>query len=519
MSSNSAALLARVQPFNWMTPVAAPIAWIMAWGMGANELSSNWGNVHGARVLKLWQIVVLAAIFEFIGAMALGNGVASTIRSSIISTGQYRQAPEQLLLGFLVVLISCSIWLAIANYFGLPVSDSQTTVLSLVGVGIASRDFNAIRWDPAMRDIGLTWITSPLAALTLSFVFFSVFRILILKHEDSVLRAKRLFPIVCFLILGTNFFFFLFETPLIEDNVEVWLMVVSAFGASAVLTAVSHFTYYRWLCKKMDAVEAEANIESAIEAAPAAEGEAKTKAEAAGSTSAETAAEETAVAAVDTTKKRQLDRVESVLSQSKYTSFITRDYHEEELNADQRLNSVHNAAEVYRPGVELMFTHLLIIAACFKSFAHGASDVSNATGPLAAIVNILEDGIIDSRSKIPTWTLAVGATGMAIGILTYGTKTLTMLSIKLTRISPVRGVAIDLAAAVVIIVATHFKIPVSSTQTTVFAILGAGIASGIREKVHWLNFLGIFAGWVGTLFFSSLFSYALYQLLARTPKL
>ncbi|KAJ3110096.1 hypothetical protein HDU96_006908 [Phlyctochytrium bullatum] len=516
-TSNAAALLARVQPYNWMTPVAAPIAWIMAWGMGANELSSNWGNVHGARVLKLWQIVLLAATFEFIGAMALGNGVASTIRSSIISSGQYRQAPEQLLLGFLVVLISCSIWLSIANYFGLPVSDSQTTVLSLVGVGIASRDFNAIRWDPAMRDIGLTWITSPLAALTLSFIFFSIFRILILKHEDSVLRAKRLFPIVCFLILGTNFFFFLFETPIVEDNVEVWVMVVAAFGASAVLTAISHFTYYRWLCKKMDALETEANLESAVVAAAVVEDETKEKA--AAGAGAETPAEETAAAAVDSTKPRQLDRVESVLSQSKYTAFITRDYHEEALTADQRLTNVHNSAEVYRPGVELMFTHLLIIAACFKSFAHGASDVSNATGPLAAIVNILEDGIIDSRSKIPTWTLAVGATGMAIGILTYGTKTLTMLSVKLTRISPVRGVAIDLAAAVVIIVATHFKIPVSSTQTTVFAILGAGIASGIREKVHWLNFLGIFAGWVATLFFSSLFSYALYQLFARTPKL
>ncbi|KAJ3198749.1 hypothetical protein HDU67_003409, partial [Dinochytrium kinnereticum] len=247
----SAQVLARVKEYAWMLPVASPIAFIMAWGMGANELSSNWGNVFGSRVL----IVLLAALFEFTGAMALGSGVASTIRGSIISSSRYANAPEQLMFGFLVVLITCSVWLIIVNAYGLPVSDSQTTVLSLVGVGIASRGWDSIRWDPGMRNIGLTWVSSPFSAALLSAAFFYIVKIFILQHKDATLRAKRFFPVFVFVILFINIFWFVFETPAIEDGLEAWMKAAIAAGGALFFTLVAQFTYFRWVSKKMDEVD------------------------------------------------------------------------------------------------------------------------------------------------------------------------------------------------------------------------------------------------------------------------
>ncbi|KAI8852324.1 phosphate transporter [Chytridium lagenaria] len=481
----SAQILARVKEYAWMLPVASPIAFIMAWGMGANELSSNWGNVFGSRVLKLWQIVLLAAAFEFTGAMALGSGVASTIRGSILSSSRYANAPEQLMFGFLCVLVTCSVWLIIANIYGLPVSDSQTTV----GVGLASRGWDSIRWDPGMRNIGITWVSSPFSAGVLSALFFSIVKYFILKHENATLRAKRFFPLF---------------TPAIEDNLEAWMKVAIAAAGSLLFTLIAQFTYFRWVSQKMDEVDAAAEVSSVEAQVVPVKGE----------------NEDNIVESTDEKDFKIEDNTPRSSPGNKVTGVLVTDHQGNALAADSQLTNVHTSADQYPAGVELLFTHLLIVTACLKSFAHGASDVSNATGPLAAILNILDDGRIDSQSKIPLWTLAIGACGMAIGIITYGYKTLTTLAVKVTRISPVRGVCIDAAGAIVIIVCTYLKIPVSSTQVTVGAIIGAGLVNGslLKDRIHWGNLLIIVVGWLVTLVFSAAMSFSVYSFGAKAPK-
>ncbi|KAI9034111.1 phosphate transporter [Hyaloraphidium curvatum] len=551
------ATLADVQAYSWILPVAAPISFILAWGMGANELSSNWGNVFGSRVLKLYQIVLIAAVFEFIGAIALGSGVASTIRGSILSTSSYANDPEVLMFGMLCVLITASTWIFIANTFGFPISDSQTTVLSLIGVGLATKGWGGIRWDPGMVNIGIAWAVSPPAAAITGFCLFFIFKFLILKHDDAVKRAKMFFPVFVFLILGVNFFFFLFETPLIEDNLQPWMKAVIAISAALFFTLLAQFTYLRWISKKIDQAEAEIAQIKAEEATAAAAAPADANKpeiteiadkEAAGPADVEKAAAVDAEKApledkspdgtlaakegedelkdtdsdidvADVIEIRKLDAVEKVLVKNRFTKFLVDDVYHEEQRKDRHLAEVHHAADRYPVGVELMFTHLLIITACFKSFAHGASDVANAAGPLSAIVNILEDGRIDRSSTIPFWTIAMCAAGMSLGILTYGYKPLTMLGVRLTKISPVRGVCIDLAAAAVIIAATYLRIPISTTQVTVCAIMGVGLATGIREKIHWVNFGIIVLGWAITLVFTAVVSFCLTSFGVRSPSI
>lgn len=116
-------------------------------------------------------------------------------------------------------------------------------------------------------------------------------------------------------------------------------------------------------------------------------------------------------------------------------------------------------AEVYPEEVEFLFSHLLILTACFKSFAHGASDVGNCIGPLSGLIEILETGtLLKSKASFSSWVKFMGAASMAVGIISYGYRTLVTLGVKVTRLSPAKGLAIDLASAIVVIVTAYLKV-------------------------------------------------------------
>ena len=129
--------------------------------------------------------------------------------------------------------------------------------------------------------------------------------------------------------------------------------------------------------------------------------------------------------------------------------------------------------------VEKVFTPLVIISSCSVAFAHGANDVANAVGPLAAIVNIAETGNIAMKVGVPFWVLALGGTGIVIGLATYGYRVMDTVGTKITEITPSRGVAADIAATTVVLICTRMKLPISTTHTLVGAILGIGLARGL----------------------------------------
>jgi len=118
----------------------------------------------------------------------------------------------------------------------------------------------------------------------------------------------------------------------------------------------------------------------------------------------------------------------------------------------------------------------LICAAALLSFAHGANDVANAVGPLAAVVDSAASGGVVSAGKvgIPSWVLFVGAVGISIGLLLFGPKLIRTVGAQITRLNPMRAYCVALSAAVTVIIATAMGLPVSSTHIAVGAIFGVG---------------------------------------------
>jgi PiT family inorganic phosphate transporter len=136
-------------------------------------------------------------------------------------------------------------------------------------------------------------------------------------------------------------------------------------------------------------------------------------------------------------------------------------------------------------GVNRLFTIPLIFAAALLSFAHGANDVANAIGPLAAISDAISNGTISSSAGIPIWVMAIGAIGISLGLLLYGPKLIKTVGGEITELNRMRAFSVAMAASITVIIASQLGLPVSSTHIAIGGIFGVGF---LREALNYTNF-------------------------------
>lgn len=121
-----------------------------------------------------------------------------------------------------------------------------------------------------------------------------------------------------------------------------------------------------------------------------------------------------------------------------------------------------------------LFRIPLICSAALLSFAHGANDVANAVGPLAAIVHAAQNGGVTAKVAIPMWVMVIGALGISFGLLLYGPKLIRVVGQQITKLNPMRAFCVALGAAITVIVASWLGLPVSSTHITLGGVFGVG---------------------------------------------
>ncbi len=134
-----------------------------------------------------------------------------------------------------------------------------------------------------------------------------------------------------------------------------------------------------------------------------------------------------------------------------------------------------------KASINTLFTVPLIFAAALLSFAHGANDVANAVGPLAAISDAVASGSVNAKAGIPLWIMAVGGIGISIGLALYGPKLIKTVGSEITELDQIRAFSVAMAAAITVIIASQLGLPVSSTHIAVGGVFGVGF---LRE---WLD--------------------------------
>lgn len=170
-------------------------AFYMAWNIGANDAANSMATSYGSRALNLRQIIILAAILEFIGATLFGKNVVKTIAKGIVPIETLD--PHLVIYGAVAALLSAGLWITIATYLHLPVSTTHSIVGAMLGFGIAAvsqnhLSLNAIKWDELFK-IMLSWLISPITGAILAFFIFSLIRLILFRkfHYERVEKVFR----------------------------------------------------------------------------------------------------------------------------------------------------------------------------------------------------------------------------------------------------------------------------------------------------------------------------------------
>lgn len=182
--------------------LAALFGIFMAWGIGANDVANAMATSVGSKALTIRQAILVAAVFEFLGAVLAGGEVTSTIRKGIVDTDLLTGSPELLIYGMLASLLSAGTWLLVASRKGWPVSTTHTIVGAIVGFAAVGIGIDAVQWGK-VGTIVMSWVVSPLIAGFIAFLIYMSVQRLILRQEDPLEKAKRYVPVYIFLAAFT----------------------------------------------------------------------------------------------------------------------------------------------------------------------------------------------------------------------------------------------------------------------------------------------------------------------------
>jgi solute carrier family 20 (sodium-dependent phosphate transporter) len=497
--------MAEIEPhdlsqFLWLVVVAFFLGFVYAFGIGANDVANSFASTVAAKSLSLKQAIIVAGIFEFLGALLLGASVTNTIRSKIFDTNLYEDQPEILMLGLTTSIFTASVMLLVATYFGLPVSTTHTVVGSLMGMSIAAKGFDSINWDTGAK-IFISWAASPILGGIIAFIFFFLVRYFVMTAENAFQRAYFAFPIIIIIGLGIDLFFIFykgFNNFQFSEDMPIITTVPIGFGIGAICALF-------WLYPLGPYIRARIIRQNDLEASTETENDQKL------------VAEKRSPAVEDGEEGREVEAKKSF-----FQRFADRTYNQDlevqSFNENKAAKDLWCEAEQFDESAEMLFSYVQVFTACLNSFAHGANDVANAIGPLSAILMIYQDGAIENSAPVQKWILVYGGIGIVMGLMFFGYRVIKSLGYKVTALSPSRGACAELASSLFVVTASFLEIPVSSTQSITGAVTGVGLASGVKS-VNWWFFLKVCMGWVLIFFFAVTGSALMFSMFAFTPSL
>ena len=173
--------------------IAAAFGFLMAWGIGANDVANAMGTSVGSNAITIKQAIIIAMIFEFAGAYLAGGEVTSTIRKGIIDTAYFANSPELLVYGMISALLAAGIWLILASALGWPVSTTHSIIGAIVGFAAVGVGTEAVEWGKVAGIVG-SWVVTPAISGFIAFMIFQSVQKLIFDTEHPLKNAKRYVP-------------------------------------------------------------------------------------------------------------------------------------------------------------------------------------------------------------------------------------------------------------------------------------------------------------------------------------
>ncbi len=415
-----------MDPYAWyILAISLVIAFYMAWNIGANDVANSMGTSVGSGALTLKRAIIIAGIFEFLGAVLLGAHVTDTVRKGIVDPLAFSDDMYLFVYGMMAALLAAAIWITVATFYGMPISTSQSIVGGVAGFGVAAILLGQVGSSTlhleVLGKIAASWIISPLVGAFLAFIMFWIIKTFILDKADPVKATKRVAPLLLFTVFSVIIAAVLIKAP--EGSIIYGISLQNSILIAVVTGFVAFLIGFQYLFK----------------------------------------------------------------------------YRPKKAKSDW---------EQYGR-VEFIFVYLQIITACAVAFAHGSNDVANSIGPVAAIYTTLTKGAIETRAAVPIGLLVLGAVGIVIGLSTWGYKVIKTIGTKIAEITPTRGFSAEFGAALTILACSLLKLPVSTSQVLVGAVIGVGFARGI-SAIDFRVVRNIIISWVITIPVAAVTSIVIY---------
>jgi inorganic phosphate transporter, PiT family len=385
----------------WLLIVSAVVGGYMAMNIGANDVANNMGPAVGSGAMTMGWAILIAALFEALGAIVAGGEVVGTIKGGIIDPKQIADAKLFAWVMF-SALLAGALWLNLATAIGAPVSTTHSIIGAVMGAGIAAGGWGLVNWG-TVGSIVMSWVISPVMGGAIAAAFLYLIKRSITYRSEMTVAASKAVP---------------------------WLIAVMvwAFGTYMMLKGFKHIYKVGFGTALLAGAVLALLVWALI--------------------------------------RKPIGRMSMAQVNSK-------------------------------EGVNRLFTWPLVCSAALLSFAHGANDVANAVGPLAAIYEAVKSGAIAGKAPTPLWVMVLGAMGLAVGLALYGARLIRTVGKEITELDNMRAYSIAMAATITVIVASQFGMPVSTTHISIGAVFGVGF---LREllKVNYAKMESVvFAGHQG----------------------
>jgi len=548
--------------FLWAAILGFILAFLVAFGMGANDCANSYGTVVGSGVLKLWQAYVMATVFESLGAVLLGYKVTDTMRKSIVNvtiydvhsqyddnTSSYRLVDAgncnktlncstytggDFIVGEVGALAGTAFWLIVATIFHFPVSTTHSAVGATVGFSLVLKGANGINWWTIMN-IAISWVVSPAMAGAVSVMFYLFIKYTCLKRDNPFDASVKMLPIFYWFALTVNLFSVLYggSKHLKFDKLAWWVCILISFAIGSAVALFMRLwgrelirrSVLKTMGKKQAAdgngpakemeelkelkvvIEEDGVSKGSNESFPLAK---RGTDSGVGFTPLHLSSDPTAFPSMNTVATGESKSASSALlgnsrNGTKVATPKTQDTVKPSMVDANCLQAKLKALKhpvKENPLANEVFNYLQIMSACFLSFSHGSNDTANAVGPLVGLWLSYKDGnaLKDVGSDATLeYIILFGAAGMIIGLWVLGHKVIETIGSKIVDVTPPSGFAMELGTAFTVLIASKIGIPVSTTHCAVGAVVSVGWMKSHKGGVSWKTFRNIAIAWIVTL--------------------
>lgn len=477
--------------------IATAFGIFMAFNIGGNDVANSFGTSVGAGTLSIKQALIVAAIFEVSGAMIAGGEVTDTIRKGIVDLNGMTIKPIEFVYIMMSALFSAATWLLIATKKGMPVSTTHSIIGGIVGASITlgiilegpTEAFALVQWSK-IGTIAFSWVISPLLGGSISYILYGFIKKSILNYNDNAYKQVN----------EINFQKKEFKAQKYDSYInmgsEERLISLAEMTWDVQTQSEEEFDkddlrseYYKGLCEfneKKKAIKSNYAMQTYLPF----------------------------VAALGA-------MVLSAMVIFKGLKHINLNFS----TLDSYLIMGMVAAVVYlltfivirimedrnlKDSTFVIFSWLQVFTASGFAFSHGSNDIANAIGPFAAILDVLRTGVIGSEAAVPKIAMLTFGVALIAGLWFIGKNVIKTVGTSLTKMHPASGFSAELSAASVVLLASTFGIPVSSTHILIGSVMGIGI---VNAQANWQLMKPIALAWIITLPISAIISAITFYIL------